>query len=69
MIVELKVRKLKVEDKAQAEHYMKLVDDNLKKAHHNKTIGIIIFKEQDKYVANFVQRNNLIPLTYKTVER
>jgi len=65
VVVELKVRKLKVEDKAQTEMYMKLVDENLKKAHHNKTIGIIITKEQDKYVASFVRSEALIPLTYE----
>lgn len=69
VVVELKVRALKVEDKAQVEHYMKLIDDNLKKAHHNKTIGIIITKEQDKFIANFVQSDNLIPLTYKLEEK
>jgi len=65
VVVELKVRKLKVEDKAQVESYMKLVDDNLKKSMQNKTIGIIISKEQDNYVANFVRSEALIPLTYK----
>lgn len=65
IVVELKIRKLKVEDKAQVESYMRLVDENLKKAFHNKTIGIIISKEQDNYVANFVRSDNLIPLEYK----
>lgn len=31
VVVELKVRALKAEEKAQVEHYMKLIDDNLKK--------------------------------------
>ena len=64
MVVELKVRKLKPEDKAQTEMYMNLVNNNLKKSFHNKTIGIIISKEQDEYIANFVRSNNLIPLEY-----
>ena len=64
VVVELKVRKLKPEDKAQTEMYMNLVDNNLKKSFHNKTIGIIISKEQDEYIANFVRSNNLIPLEY-----
>ena len=64
VVVELKVRKLKPEDKAQTEMYMDLVDNNLKKSFHNKTIGIIISKEQDEYIANFVRSNNLIPLEY-----
>jgi Neuraminidase (sialidase) len=64
-VVELKTRRLKVEDKAQVEMYMKLVDENIKKSTQNKTIGIIISKEQDDYVANFVRNNDLIPLTYE----
>ncbi len=56
---------MKVEDKAQTLMYMKLVDDNLKKAHHNNTLGIIISKEQNEYIANFVRQDNLIPLTYE----
>lgn len=65
VVVELKLRKLKVEDKAQAQNYMKLVDENLKKSSQNKTIGIIISKEQDEYVANFIKSDNLIPIEYK----
>ncbi len=49
--------------------YMKLVDDNLKEVHHSKTIGIIISKEQDKFVANFVRCDNLIPLTYEIINK
>ena len=67
VVVELKIRKLKVEDKAQVEMYMKLVDENLKEMHHSKTLGIIISKEQDVYVANFVKSNSLIPLTYELI--
>lgn len=64
VVVELKLRKLKIEDKSQVESYMKLIDDNLKEIHHSKTMGIIISKEQDKYVANFVRSKDLIPFTY-----
>ena len=46
---------------------MRLVDENLKKATQNKTIGIIISKEQDDYVVNFVRSNDLIPLIYEIV--
>ena len=67
VVVELKIRKLKVEDKAQVEMYMKLVDDNIKKPFHNKTNGIIISKEQDGYVVNFVRSDLLIPLTYELI--
>ena len=68
VVVELKTRKLKVEDKAQVEMYMRLVDENLKKSTQNKTIGIIISKEQEDYVVNFVKSNDLIPLIYEIVK-
>lgn len=69
VVVELKIRNLKIEDKAQVEMYMKLVDENLKESYHSKTIGIIISKEQDKFVANFVKSDNLIPLTYEIINK
>ena len=69
VVVELKTRRLKVEDKAQVEMYMKLVDENIKKATQNKTIGIIISKEQEDYVVNFVRSNDLIPLIYEIVRK
>ena len=69
VVVELKVRKLKVEDKAQVEMYMKLIDENIKKATQNKTIGIIISKEQDKFVVNFIKSDKLIPLTYELINK
>ncbi len=68
VVVELKLRKLKIEDKAQVEMYMKLVDDNLKKSFHNKTIGIIINKESDKFIANFIRSERVFPLEYKIEE-
>lgn len=69
VVLELKTRKLKPEDKAQVEMYMKLVDENLKKSHHNKTIGVIISKKQDKFIASFVKTNDLIPLTYEVINK
>ena len=65
IVVELKLRSLKKEDKAQIEFYMNLVDEKLKESHHNKTIGIIITKESNELVINFVRREDIIPLYYK----
>ena len=67
--VELKLRSLKKEDKAQIEYYMKLVDEQVKEAHHNKTIGIIISKESDKLIVNFIKKEDIIPLYYELQER
>jgi hypothetical protein len=65
IVVELKLRKLLKEDKAQVEFYMNLIDKNIKEPLHNKTIGIIITRQNDKLIANFVKSDKLIPLTYK----
>lgn len=65
VVVELKVRELRKEDKAQIEFYMELIDKQIKEPIHNKTIGIIITKEQNKLIVNFIQKENIIPLTYK----
>lgn len=69
VVVELKLRSLKKEDKAQIEYYMKLVDEQVKEVHHNKTIGIIISKESDKLIVNFIKREDIIPLSYELQER
>ena len=48
---------------------MKLIDEKIKKEYHKDTIGIIISKEQNHYVANFVKSDYLIPLTYKVISK
>ena len=67
VVVEIKCRKLKKEDKGQVEFYMNLVDNFVKEPSNNPTIGIIITKDQDKFVANFVRSEKVVPLTYKFV--
>ena len=67
VVVEIKCRKLK-EDKGQVEFYMNLVDNFVREPSNNPTIGIIITKEQDKFVANFVRNEKIIPLTYEFVK-
>ena len=65
VVVELKLRSLRKEDKAQMEFYMKLIDEQVKEVYHNKTIGIIISKESDEFIVNFVRRDDIIPLSYE----
>ena len=67
VVVEIKCRKLKKEDKGQVEFYMNLVDNYVKEPSNNPTIGIIITKDQDKFVANFVRSEKLVSLTYELV--
>ena len=68
IVVELKTRSLRKEDKAQ-KYYMKLVDEEIKKPFHNKTIGIIISKESNNFIVNFVKSNDIIPLYYELQKR
>ena len=65
IVVELKLRSLKKEDKAQIEYYMKLIDEQVKEVYHNRTIGIIISKESDKLIVNFIKSSDIIPLYYE----
>ena len=48
---------------------MKLVDGQIKEVHHNKTIGIIITKESNKLIVNFVREDGIIPLGYVIKEK
>lgn len=65
IVVELKMRELKKEDKAQMEFYMNLVDTNLKEDFHNETIGIIVTRFQKDFIVSFVSQDKIIPITYK----
>ena len=58
----------KKEDKLQIEFYMNLVDELIKKPFHNKTIGLLITKESDVFVVNFVRGDSIIPLDYKLIK-
>lgn len=65
VVVELKIRELRKEDKAQMEFYMEAINRQVKKPFHNKTIGIIISKKQNQFIANFVESDCIVPLTYQ----
>ncbi len=65
IVIELKLRSLKKEDKAQIRFYMELVDEQVKKSFHNKTIGIIISKESDQFIVNFIKDEDIILLNYE----
>lgn len=65
VVVELKFRELRQSDKGEIELYMKLVDKHIKKHFHGNTIGIIISKEQEEFIATYVSEDDIIPLTYR----
>lgn len=65
IVVELKAREFKKEDIGQIKLYMSYVDKNIKKINHNKTDGIIICKEKDKYVLRYISEPNIFITRYK----
>ncbi len=67
IVVELKFRELRKEDKGQIEFYMNYIDQNLKKEFHNTTIGIIVTKHQDKFIVSFISSPQIIPITYHLI--
>ena len=63
--VELKLNKTNYKDVSQIKLYMNLVDKTLKKKHHNKTIGLIISKENDKFILQYVNDEGIYLITYE----
>ena len=64
VVVELKVCELRKEYIGQIEVYMNYIDKNIKKISHDKTIGIIICKKNNKYVIEYCSDNRIISKEY-----
>ena len=67
VVIELKVTELKKEHIGQIQVYMNYIDDNLKKITQDKTIGIIICKQDNKYVIKYCSDNRVIAREYELV--
>ena len=67
VVVELKVTELKKEHIGQIQIYMNYIDENIKKLNQNKTIGIIICKEDNKYVIKYSSDSRIISREYMLV--
>lgn len=65
VVLELKTREAIPKDIGQLEHYVYLVDKHLKKANHNKTIGLLIVKKKDKYILEYTTNKDIFITTYK----
>jgi len=65
VVVELKTRELRKEDKSQIEFYLNIIDNTLKRSFHNKTQGILITKHQNKFIAHFINNDKVTSVTYK----
>ena len=67
IVVELKVTKLKKEHIGQIEVYMNYIDRNLKKVNQDKTIGIIICKENNEYIIEYCSDKRIITREFELV--
>ena len=64
VVVEVKTRKIKHTDIGQLNFYVNYVEDNIKDINHNKTIGLLIVKENDKYIIKYTTSNDILVTTY-----
>ena len=60
VVVELKVTELKKEYIGQIEIYMNYIDNNIKKIYHDKTIGIIICKKDNKFILEYCSDKRIL---------
>lgn len=65
VVIELKVTELKKEHIGQIQVYMNYIDDHLGKINHDKTIGIIICKKNNKYIIEYCSDNRITARTYE----
>jgi len=67
VVVELKITEIKKEHIGQIQVYMNYIDDNLKKINQDKTIGIIICKQDNNYVIKYCSDDRIIARAYELV--
>ena len=67
VVVELKVTELKKEHLGQIQVYMNYIDENIKKPIQNKTMGIIICKEDNKFILKYCSDDRIFSTKYITI--
>ena len=67
VVIELKVTELKKEHIGQIQIYMNYIDQNIKKISQDKTIGIIICRENNEYVIKYCSDDRIITREYEIV--
>ena len=67
VVVELKVTELKKEHTGQIMTYMNYIDENIKTIDENETVGIIICKEDNKYIIKYCSDNRIISRVYELI--
>ena len=65
IVIELKVTELKKEYIGQIQTYMNYVDKNIKTIEDNATIGIIIYKKDNKYIMEYCSDDKVLSKEYE----
>jgi len=67
VVIEIKITELKKEHIGQIEIYMNYIDNNIKKIHHNKTIGIIICRKDNKFIIEYSSDKRILSREYQLI--
>lgn len=67
VVIELKVIKLNSNHTGQIQNYMNYIDKNVKSIDDNKTVGIIICKQNNQYVIDYCSDDRIIAREYELV--
>ena len=67
VVIELKITELKKEHTGQIMTYMNYIDKNVKTVEENKTVGIIICKQENEYVIKYCSDDRIIARKYELV--
>ena len=67
VVIELKITELKKEHTRQIMTYMNYIDKNIKTIEENDTVGIIICKQDNKYVIKYCSDERIIAREYELI--
>ncbi len=65
VVIELKVTELKKEHIGQIEVYMNYIDKHIKKIYHDKTIGVILCKKDNKLILEYCSDKRIFSTVYE----
>ena len=67
VVIELKITEFKAEYIGQIMKYINYVDKNIKEPFHDKTVGVIICKKENKFVMEYCTDNRIFTTTYLVI--
>ncbi len=67
VVIELKVTEFKAEYIGQITKYINYIDKNIKESFHDRTVGVIICKKENKFVMEYCTDNRIFTTTYLTI--